>query len=181
MNSCVKGKVGEREWRDFLRDRGIQAKRGQQHAGGNDSPDVRSELDDFVHWEVKRVQNLSIHPAMEQACQDAENHQIPIVAHRRNHKEWLCTVRGADLINLLLLARNAGGRAALDTVSLCVPIPAIAIDWPASRGTTSAQLLQLHQETEHEAQKNTDGAGAASAEPLLSPTNLEENPQGIAG
>ena len=154
MNGCVKGKVGEREWRDFLRERGIQAKRGQQHAGGSDSPDVMSELDDLAHWEVKRVENLSIYPAMEQACNDSAATQIPVVAHRRNHKEWLCTVRGSDLVSLLLLAKFAGGPAAIQTaiskqVSSVVP-PVASLDWPESRGTTGTQLMQLHQEAENE-------------------------------
>lgn len=108
MNSCVKGKVGEREWRDFLRAWGIQAKRGQQHAGGTESPDVASELDYFVHWEVKRVENLSVHKAMEQSACESSPEQIPVVAHRKNRTPWLCTVRAEDLVKLLLIAQSAG-------------------------------------------------------------------------
>lgn len=108
MNSCVKGKVGEREWRDFLRAWGIQAKRGQQHAGGSESPDVASELDYFVHWEVKRVENLSVHKAMEQSACESSPEQIPVVAHRKNRTPWLCTVRAEDLVKLLLIAKGVG-------------------------------------------------------------------------
>ena len=122
MNGCVKGKVGEREWRDFLRERGINAIRGQQHSGGNESPDVKSDLDHFVHWEVKRVENLSIYPALDQCKLDSAKNQMPVVAHRRNHKEWICTVRADDLIRLLLIAQAAGGG---DTVRglVMTPVP----------------------------------------------------------
>lgn len=185
MNSCVKGKVGEREWRDFLRERGIQAIRGQQHAGGTESPDVKSELDYFVHWEVKRVENLSIYPAMQQAIDDSSIEQIPVVAHRRNHKEWLCTVRADHLIKLLLLARNAAGscasQIAAESSSIAVATLATPIEWPASRGTSSSQLMQLQQESEHEAQANPTRVTGPTANALLSEADAEENHEGPAG
>ena len=43
INSRAKGARGERMWRDQLRAEGYTAKRGQQHAGGQDSPDVVCE------------------------------------------------------------------------------------------------------------------------------------------
>ena len=44
MNSRAgKGKVGEREFAELLRAHGFDARRGQQFAGGADSPDVVSE------------------------------------------------------------------------------------------------------------------------------------------
>lgn len=47
-----KGARGEREFRDLLREHGFEARRGQQFAGGNDSPDVVTDLP--CHVEVKR-------------------------------------------------------------------------------------------------------------------------------
>lgn len=92
MNSRNKGKVGEREFRDVLRDAGfLKSYRGQQYSGTETSADVVCpELPNF-HFEVKRVQALNIHDAMEQAQRDCGN-KIPIVAHRKNNKPWLVTV-----------------------------------------------------------------------------------------
>jgi hypothetical protein len=92
MNSCNKGKVGEREWRDFCRDEGYDARRGQQHAGGADSPDVICPALHWIHFEVKRVQRLCIEDAMSQAHRDAGGKKVPVVAHRRNHCPWLVTM-----------------------------------------------------------------------------------------
>ena len=49
INSRAKGARGERMWRDQLRAEGYTAKRGQQHAGGQDSPDVVCEEMKFHH------------------------------------------------------------------------------------------------------------------------------------
>lgn len=54
VNSCTKGKVGERKWRDWLNAHGFEgSKRGAQHAGGVDSPDVVCPALPNVHFEVK--------------------------------------------------------------------------------------------------------------------------------
>lgn len=87
-NSCVKGKVGERELAEFLRDHGFEARRGQQHAGGNESPDVVSDLD-YIHWEVKRVEAGNLYKWLEQAERDSAGIKIPVVAHRKNRKDWV--------------------------------------------------------------------------------------------
>ena len=60
MNSRAKGARGERLWRDELRKEGFTARRGQQFAGGTDSPDVICEELKWLHQEVKFVQNLSL-------------------------------------------------------------------------------------------------------------------------
>ena len=67
MNSREKGKRGERQWRDELRAEGFHARRGQQFAGGADSPDVVCEELRGFHFEVKAVERLNIEDAMEQA------------------------------------------------------------------------------------------------------------------
>ncbi len=104
MNSRQKGARGEREWRDVLRAAGIQARRGQQFSGSPDSPDVVSDLDDLVHWEVKRVEALQLYPAMDQAATDAGGKTMPIVAHKKNNKEWVCLLYASDLLKLLQTA-----------------------------------------------------------------------------
>ena len=95
MNSRQKGARGEREWRDFLRSLGLEARRGQQFAGGTDSPDVVGGWPD-THAEVKRVEALNIHAAVEQAVRDAGSN-VPYVAHRKNGKPWLITIRAEDV------------------------------------------------------------------------------------
>lgn len=52
-NSCRKGKTGERAAAKFLTSIGFPAIRGQQHRGGNDSPDVRVPTLPNVVIEVK--------------------------------------------------------------------------------------------------------------------------------
>ena len=53
INSVEKGKAGEREFAKYLRDAGFEARRGQQHKGGIDSPDVITDME-RLQWEVKR-------------------------------------------------------------------------------------------------------------------------------
>jgi len=96
MNSCQKGKVGEREAAHFLANLfGTEAARGQQYRGGPDSPDVIMPTIP-VHWEVKRTERLNIQDAVAQAVRDAGD-SLPVVLHRRNRTEWLATIRAADL------------------------------------------------------------------------------------
>lgn len=102
MNSRKKGAVGEREFRDQLRAAGyMSARRGQQFAGGSDSPDVVCEELSRIHWEVKRVERLILENAMEQAIRDAGQSKTPIVAHRKNRGEWLATLKLEDLFRLI--------------------------------------------------------------------------------
>lgn len=99
MNSRQKGARGEREFRDYLRERGIEARRGQQFSGSPDSPDVISSLSG-VHWEVKRVERLEIHKAIEQAQRDAGD-KLPVVAFKANRKDWLAILPMDKLMDLL--------------------------------------------------------------------------------
>jgi len=100
MNSCEKGKRGERAWRDELAAHGYNARRGQQFSGSPDSPDVICpDLPEF-HFEVKAVERLNINEAMAQAVEDA-GQKIPVVAHKRNRGEWLVTMQASDWFEML--------------------------------------------------------------------------------
>jgi len=101
INSRAKGARGEREWRDQLRNEGFDARRGQQFSGGADSPDVICESLPGLHWEVKRVEAGNPYIWMEQAQRDAGSAKMPVVAHKRNGKEWLCILRAEDFFTLL--------------------------------------------------------------------------------
>ena len=100
MNSRSKGCRGEREWRDQLREEGFTARRGQQFAGGADSPDVICEELKALHMEVKRVQNLNLDKACEQAEKDSCGKSW-IVAHRKNNKKWKVTMSANLFFKLL--------------------------------------------------------------------------------
>jgi len=118
-NSRAKGCRGEREWRDQLREAGFDARRGQQFSGGNDSPDVVCPSLPSVHWEVKRTEALSIYTAMSQACDDAGS-KIPVVAHKRNGRQWLVILTATDFLTILrrseLVASNNTAEEAEDLI-----------------------------------------------------------------
>ncbi len=109
MNSCVKGKGGEREWAEILRSFGVAARRGRQYSGNPDSPDVISALP--FHWEVKRTERFNAKQAMAQSIGDAAGGKVPVVAHRQNRCEWLITMRAADFLNCILPAKQAKKRS----------------------------------------------------------------------
>jgi len=100
MNSCQKGKRGERELRDVIRANGFDCRRGQQFSGSPDSPDVVSSDLKAVHFECKRTEKLSIYAAMAQAQTDCGN-KHPIVAHKKNHAEWLFVMTEQTLFALI--------------------------------------------------------------------------------
>ena len=91
MNSRTKGKVGELEFAAFLRQHGFDARRGQQFAGGADSPDIVSEALAWLHIEVKRVEHFNLPKACSQAARDSAGKPW-IVAHRRNRGPWFITM-----------------------------------------------------------------------------------------
>ena len=93
--SRMKGQRGEREFAKKLTTLGFPAHRGRQYHGRDDAPDVAGGIPG-THVEVKFVEKLNVRQAMEQAEEDA-GEQIPYVAHRRRHKEWLITIKLTDL------------------------------------------------------------------------------------
>lgn len=105
INSRTKGKVGELEFAQFLKGRGITARRGQQFKGGSDSPDVVG-LKGF-HIEVKRTEAGNLYNWMHQACTDANLCHVPIVAHRKNNKNWVIILDARDFINMVQEVQNA--------------------------------------------------------------------------
>ena len=98
MNSKRKGSAGERELAQILRQHGYDAHRGQQFAGGIDSPDVYGLPG--IHIECKRVERLNIMDAYKQAERDAEGKAIPAVFHRRNREKWMVTVSLDDFMEI---------------------------------------------------------------------------------
>jgi len=96
MTSKRKGKIGEiAAAKELERLFGCEARRGQQFAGGTDSPDVTHSIHG-VHVEVKRTEKLRLYHAVEQAT-DEGGGKIPLVLHKANRKPWLAIVPLDDL------------------------------------------------------------------------------------
>lgn len=100
INSRAKGARGERELAEFLRAHSIEARRGQQFSGGADSPDVVTSLPG-VHFECKRVEAGNPYVWLAQAQRDAGSKNIPVVAHKRNGKDWMAILPLEALLTLL--------------------------------------------------------------------------------
>ena len=109
VNSRQKGKRGELEWRDILRATGWhEARRGQQYAGGGESPDVVGGPDG-THAEVKVRERHDPWASMEQAQKDAAPGAMPYVAMKKNHHPWLVVMRAEDFLELMKLKEVTRG------------------------------------------------------------------------
>jgi hypothetical protein len=94
-----KGKRGELEAAAELRRvLGVAARRGRQFKGTDDSPDLVTGVEG-VHFEVKRVERLSLYAAMAQAEEDCVE-SVPVVLHKANRKPWVAIVYLDDLPEL---------------------------------------------------------------------------------
>jgi Holliday junction resolvase len=103
INSRAKGKRGELAFASFLREHGFaDARRGRQFHGGQDSPDVVGVRG--IHFEVKCVQAGNPYSWLAQACAES-GLSVPVVAHKRNGKEWIAVLRADDLLTLIKRAR----------------------------------------------------------------------------
>ena len=98
INSKQKGKQGELELSHILQSFGYNTRRGQQYCGANGDADIVGLP--HIHIECKRVENLNIYQAVEQAKSDSKSEELPAVFHRKNRKEWLVTMPLKDWIKL---------------------------------------------------------------------------------
>ena len=103
--SQKKGRGGELEICRILQGCGIPAEPGQAISYGS-TPDVTGIPS--VHAKIKRVERLNVPEAMSQAVRDSEkfNDGTPVLFHRRNRGEWLCTMRLSDWMSLYLAAER---------------------------------------------------------------------------
>lgn len=99
INSRTKGKVGELEASQLLKDMGFECRRGQQFAGGTDSPDIVHNIPG-IHFEVKRTQRLNVYKAMDQANNDKRPTEDAIVLHRANKRRWVAIIDAEVLLKL---------------------------------------------------------------------------------
>jgi hypothetical protein len=95
-----KGARGEIMFRDFCREHGFsQVQRGGQlpFQKGDKLADVIGLAG--VHLEIKNVEKLNVREAEEQAEADCQKSgRLPILAHKKNRKPWLITMRADDWI-----------------------------------------------------------------------------------
>jgi len=93
-----KGARGELELAHLLSEQyGYNVRRGSVFQGTSDLVGLTG-----IHPEVKRVEKLNIHDAMNQAIREADKRRdgVPTVFHRRNRTGWLVTMRLDDWISL---------------------------------------------------------------------------------
>ena len=102
-SSQRKGADGERELTALLRQNGYNVERGGSETYG-EIPDIVGL--EGVHIEVKRVEQLNISKAMDQAVRDSTRFHdgAPTVFHRRNNEGWLVTMRLGNWLNMYRLA-----------------------------------------------------------------------------
>lgn len=105
INSCSKGKRGEREAAALIRAHGFEARRGKQYKGGADSPDVVHDIPG-VQVEVKFRERFNLYDAMDKVALETPYPNVPIVLHRKKKKPWLVTV---DANNFLMLMKDFNG------------------------------------------------------------------------
>lgn len=104
VNSRAKGKAGELEFiRLHLAEHWPEAKRNLDQFG-DDTRDVIGVAG--CHFQLKRTERLRVWDAIQQAETEAAEHDIPIVAFRRNRGKWYCIIEASELIPLLRMRED---------------------------------------------------------------------------
>jgi hypothetical protein len=60
-----------------------------------------------IHFQIKRTEKLELWKAIEQAESEARDHDLPVVAFRRNRSKWYCVIEADELVALLRLREQA--------------------------------------------------------------------------
>lgn len=99
INSRDKGRRGEIELAKELMKYGYEdSERTGQFCGKSGDADVRGVP--YLHIECKRVEQLNIEKALQQAEEDHKKNTIPVVMHRKNREQWKVTLRLDAFMNL---------------------------------------------------------------------------------
>ena len=102
MNSKSKGKRGELYVVNKFKDYGFKCNRTAQFKGNTGRADDIEEID-YIHCEVKFVENLNISKAIGQAVRDSKESKreaFPTVFHKKSREDLLVTMRFEDWIQL---------------------------------------------------------------------------------
>jgi hypothetical protein len=101
INSRRKGKVGEQDFiNKILRPYWPEASRNIDQFR-DDKRDVLAV--EGVHFQIKRTEALNIWAALAQAESESAEHDLPVVAFRRNRSKWYCVLEADELMALLRL------------------------------------------------------------------------------
>ena len=100
VNSRAKGANGERELSHKLNEYGFSTRRTVQYNGKAEGGQADLVGLKGIHVEAKRVERLNLYEAMAQAIHDAKDGEFPAVFHRKNHSEWLVSMRLQDWMQL---------------------------------------------------------------------------------
>ena len=158
--SRAKGCRGELEaskvWAHVM---GGKARRGQQFAGGTDSPDVISDFPG-IHIEVKRCERGNPYDWLAQARRDAKG-KCPVVLHRRNNQPWLLILELSDAPKFLLEA-GAGPQAeevGRGQVPLHVSAQGLCSPSPSDAGTPGVFPAERRRRPRRDSSKGQPGSG----------------------
>jgi hypothetical protein len=102
--SKIRGKAGERSFRDKIREFGFDADRGWA-----DGYDIKSVALNQFHFEVKFVEKTRFSFWMRQAKGDCGN-KVPVVAHRSNRGNWHVFMAADDFLALLKKLEDANAK-----------------------------------------------------------------------
>lgn len=104
MNSRDKGARFERQIANILKERGYEARRGQQYSGANGDADVVGLPG--VHIECKAVEHLNISNAYAQSVRDARDGEVPVVIHKKSREPIMITMTLADFLDFYERAKR---------------------------------------------------------------------------
>ena len=92
MNSKQKGKRGELEVANILKNYGYDTRRSAQYCGNTgEAADVVGVCG--LHIEVKRTESFRDEASLQQAERDAKKGELPIVFYRRSREKWKVALR----------------------------------------------------------------------------------------
>ena len=101
VNGKRKGKGGELDLAQKLREHGYAARRSVQYNGKEEEGQADLLGLPGIHTECKRTERLNLYDAVDQAKRDSKGkNQIPVVFHRRNHCDWLAILRLDDFMTI---------------------------------------------------------------------------------
>tara|TARA_Y100000401_G_scaffold91961_1_gene77797 strand:+ start:19918 stop:20280 length:363 start_codon:yes stop_codon:yes gene_type:complete len=96
-NSRRKGARGElAAAKELTRLFGCEARRSQQYCGVAGDADLITNMPG-LHFEIKTVERLQLHKALEQAESDKNYHDRQIVIYKKNHKKFVAIMYLDDL------------------------------------------------------------------------------------
>lgn len=105
--SREKGRKGENEVIYAMRDAGWPTARRTSDGREQIARGDVANGPEGCHFEIKRVEKLSVPKAFDQVVRDADPTDIPVLVHRPSRHEWMATLPLSELLPLLRLRESA--------------------------------------------------------------------------